>query len=755
MKTRDKTNHELINELNKLRRDYEKFTTLCESIQDAVIMIDSTGNVVFWNKTAEVCFGYKEKEVMGKNMFRLLLPEQYYDDFNNGFNRFKKTGKGPLADKSVELIGLGKDGIEFPLELSLSAVKIGGKWYAISTIRDTTRRKRAEETIVRKWQFEKTISEISSRFIGIFDIDHSINLSLADVGSLSRASRAYLFLLREDGVVMDNTHEWCNEGVTSEKDKLQNLPINMFPWWMNKLKNKKVIHIKNVSKMPRKAKNEKESLESQKIKSLLVLPLHIGGKLGGFIGFDNIKGTGEWGEEDFSILRIFSEIVGNAFERKRTDKALEQKTHDIGERVKELNCLYKICNLAEQSISLDEIYQGTVNLIPPSWQYPEITCARIIVNGKEFKTENFKETVWRQTTDIIVSGTYIGTLEVFYKQKKPESKEGPFMEEERNLINAIAKRLSRITEQKEAEKALHESEEKYRSVVEKARGIPYVIDKKGVFTYIGSQVEKYGFRRKDIQGSDFLKVVYPPDRDTTLKDFLNTMDSGIEMVTIFRVDTPKMGIRYIEECGRILRDDMGKNIGLTGILEDVTERRQAEEKLKQEAKEAHFLSLIDDLTGLYNRRGFFNLAEKQLKLARRTKKGLLGVYIDVDQLKNINDSFGHRVGSLALIETANILKQTFRSSDIIARIGGDEFVVLAIKTSKTSKKSISARFRQNLEAHNSRRSSPYNYNLSISIGISKYNPKDPCSIDELVDHADKFMYEEKKRKKRKRTVVRS
>jgi|GEM_PF-2346798 len=752
MKTKDKTNHKLMSELNKLRKGYEKFRTLCESIQDAVIMIDSTGNIVFWNKTAEVWFGYKEKEVMGKNMFSLLLPKQYYDDFSNGFNRFKKTGKRSFVEKTVELTGLGKDGIEFPLELSLSGVKIDGTWHAISTIRDIAKRKNAEETIARKWQFEKTISEISSRFIGIFDVDHSINLSLADVGSLSRASRAYLFLFREDGVIMDNTHEWCNQGVTSEKDNLQNLPLNMFPWWMNKLKNKKVIHIKDVSKMPRMAKNEKEILESQKIKSLLVLPLHIDGKLAGFIGFDNIKGTGKWGEEDFSILRIFSEIVGNALERKQADKALQQKTHDIAERVKELNCLYEICNLAEQDIPLEEFYQHIVNLIPPSWQYPEITCAQIIVNGKEFKTHNFKETIWKQTADIIVNGTHVGTLGVFYKQKMPESKEDPFMEEERNLINAIAKRLSRITEHKQTEKALRESEEKYRTVVEKARGIPYVIDKKGVFIYIGSQVEKYGFRLKDIEGSDFLKLIYPPDRETTLKDFSNTMDNGIEMVTTFRVDTPKMGIRYIEESGQILRDDMGKNIGLTGILKDVTEGKQAEEKLKQKAKEAHFLSLIDDLTGLYNRRGFFNLAEQQLKLARKAKKGLLAVYIDVDQLKNINDSFGHRVGSLALIETANILKQTFRSSDIIARMGGDEFVVLAIKTSKTTKRSIAARFQQNLEAHNSRRRCPHNYNLSLSIGISRYDPKDPCSIDELVDLADKFMYEEKKIK---RTIVRS
>jgi two-component system cell cycle response regulator len=157
------------------------------------------------------------------------------------------------------------------------------------------------------------------------------------------------------------------------------------------------------------------------------------------------------------------------------------------------------------------------------------------------------------------------------------------------------------------------------------------------------------------------------------------------------------------------------------------------------------LSLIDELTSLYNRRGFLNLAEHQLKLARRTKRGLLLIFADLDDLKQINDTFGHKEGDLALIESANILKQTFRSSDIIARVGGDEFVVLALETSEANVEAIYARLQSNLDAHNAEGSRPYI--LSISTGTAYYTPESSYTIDELLTRADKLMYEQKIHKK--------
>ena len=126
-------------------------------------------------------------------------------------------------------------------------------------------------------------------------------------------------------------------------------------------------------------------------------------------------------------------------ERNRVEEVLRRKTHDLAERIKELNCLYAISNLVEKpDISLEEIFHGFVDLIPPSWQYPEITCSRIILEDEEYKTGNFKETGWRQTGDIFVHGERSGILEVYYLEEKPEIDEGPFLNEERSLINALS-----------------------------------------------------------------------------------------------------------------------------------------------------------------------------------------------------------------------------------------------------------------------------------------------------------------------------
>lgn len=128
---------------------------------------------------------------------------------------------------------------------------------------------------------------------------------------------------------------------------------------------------------------------------------------------------------------------------------LQGLAHSLNERVKELNCLYGISRLLENhSIDIESILQYVVSLIPAAWQYPDITCARIKLPDKEFKTANFKETVWIQSQNIFVDGSYFGVLEIFYLEKKPDCDEGPFLKEERNLIQVIAERLGNIISHK-------------------------------------------------------------------------------------------------------------------------------------------------------------------------------------------------------------------------------------------------------------------------------------------------------------------
>jgi diguanylate cyclase (GGDEF)-like protein len=155
------------------------------------------------------------------------------------------------------------------------------------------------------------------------------------------------------------------------------------------------------------------------------------------------------------------------------------------------------------------------------------------------------------------------------------------------------------------------------------------------------------------------------------------------------------------------------------------------------------LALTDELTGLYNRRGFMALAERQLKIGRRSGRGMLLFVMDVDRLKHINDSFGHFEGDRALKRTAKVLEETFRDSDVLARLGGDEFAVLAVEASGHSEATIKTRLFECLKSIGAEES---RYEISLSAGLARFDPGSRTSIGELMAKADQAMYEQKRRR---------
>ena len=190
-----------------------------------------------------------------------------------------------------------------------------------------------------------------------------------------------------------------------------------------------------------------------------------------------------------------------------------------------------------------------------------------------------------------------------------------------------------------------------------------------------------------------------------------------------------------EEC---IGGDHANGAMLVRAIRYAIERHQLQMALRA-------MALVDDLTGLYNRRGFQTLARQHMKMADRMRKRVSHIFVDLDGLKEINDMHGHREGDLALMETAELLKETFRESDIIARIGGDEFVVLALETVGLAQEHWVTRLQEHLTRRNER--PERRYRLSLSMGIAYYDPDFPCPLDDLLDRADALMYEQKRTKR--------
>lgn len=174
---------------------------------------------------------------------------------------------------------------------------------------------------------------------------------------------------------------------------------------------------------------------------------------------------------------------------------------------------------------------------------------------------------------------------------------------------------------------------------------------------------------------------------------------------------------------------------------DITARKRAERALREKEQQAQEQALRDDLTGLHNRRGLLHVVEALMKLGVRAERPLSLVYIDVDHMKTINDTFGHAEGDRALVDVARILESNLRESDFIARLGGDEFCVVLSGGTEAQDGAAIARIERAVRAHNATAGRPYE--VSFSVGVARFDPAAPSTIEELLSAADAAMYRDK------------
>jgi len=299
--------------------------------------------------------------------------------------------------------------------------------------------------------------------------------------------------------------------------------------------------------------------------------------------------------------------VADITHQKRTENSLQIRTEELVERIKELNCLYGISDLVERpGITLEEILQGTAELIPPSWRYPGTTCARIIYEGKSYTSKSFKASAWKQSSDIYVHAQSSGLVEVFYTGVPPDD-DSPFLKEEQSLLHAIAERLGRIIERLRAEQLLVK------------------------------------------------------------------------------------------------------------------------------------LATTDPLTGLYNRRHFFDLAEMEIARSARYGHPLSCIMFDVDFFKLINDSYGHLFGDRVLQAMVWRCRENIRRVDIFGRYGGDEFVILLPETGQRRSKQLTSRlcndFQERpliIETHE--------IHITLSVGVASMPGDNHLALDTLLNRADQALY---------------
>ncbi len=297
-----------------------------------------------------------------------------------------------------------------------------------------------------------------------------------------------------------------------------------------------------------------------------------------------------------------------------------------------------------------------------------------------------------------------------------------------------------ITERKKAEETLRKSQQEFSSIFKNSPEALVYLDENSNIKNINPRfTELFGYTLEEIKGRNLNDgMIHPPDKIEEGRELDETaLSEGYFNFESIR--RKKDGTLFpVSISGSNIIID-GKIKGVMGTYIDITERKKMEEELE---RLAHF----DILTRCYSRGYGLDLLEQQIKTAKRKKTPVLLFYLDVDDFKCINDTFGHKEGDMVLKEGVKLFKSTLREIDIICRMGGDEFLLIFPDSSPDDAPLIRERLSKNLEKLNQKLAKPYKINFSI--GLSYYNPSTPLSIEELIRIADENMYEDKSKKKK-------
>ena len=509
-----------------------------ETMHLGVTITDLNRKIIYVNPADASMHGYMEEELMGRTA-SLFAPLELQQPLNL-----------EVVEKSRnwirESINIRKDGTHFPVQLSSDIVKDadGRPTAIVTTCEDITTRKQAEEIITQERNLLRTLIDNLPEHIfvkdekGRFLISNIAHARFLDALSPEELIGSTVFdCLPEEQALLDNT---TDQAVIRSGQPIFNqegsfiLPDGTSSW-----------------------------------RILTKLPL-----------LDNNRAI-------IGLIGISHDIT----EQKQVQNALESQTKELEERVKELNCLFQISHLTEdETLSLEAILDQTVNLLPPAWKYPDITCARICLENRQFVTQNFVESAWSLESRIVSDSLPLGVVQVYYTEERPDEDEGPFLWEERSLLNMVAERLGQLIEKKRIEEAIRESRKFLQSTLDSLAAHIAILDEHGKILEVNASWKHFAdindLRREGYYiGQNYLAIC-----DTATGEFSK---GGSEAAGGIRAVIAQEQERFYQEypchspttqrwfAMRVTRFQSPGAIRIVIAHENITERKHAEEALQQ------------------------------------------------------------------------------------------------------------------------------------------------------------------------------
>ena len=601
---------------DELRKSEARYRTVLDAAFDAIVTITPDGIVRWFNRGAERIFGHRAEEVVGQPV-TLLMPERYREHCVAGLHRYLRTGEARVVGGTTELVGLRKDGSEFPIEMSLGETHENGERLFTGMIRDVTERKRIEDAL----------REARDRFRSIFD--HApIGVAMVSLeGRYLQVNRSLCEIL----------------GYTEEE-------LQALTW-------QEITHPDDLAA---------SSAYARRIVEGEFPRYHLDKR------FVHAEGHTVWASLSVSLVRdaegeplYFVSQIQDVTERKRAESALresEQRFRGSFERAATGMAL----------VGTDGSFLRVNRSLCEILGYPEGELL-----GKTFQEITHLDDLEVDLEHL--RRLLAGEVRTYQTEKRYLHQDGHVVwallsvsvvhDEEGEPLYFVSQ-IQDVSERKKFERGIIESEQRFRSLVQNSSDIITILEADGTVRYVSPAVERVmGYKPEEQVGTNAFGSVHPDDRYRALDTFAEVLKRpGLHPRLEFRVPHKDGSWRYLEHVVNNLLDDPAVQ-GVVVNSWDVTERKALVEQLSHQA-------FHEPLTGLPNRALFMDRLERALTRANRRGNKVAVMFTDLDNFKLINDGLGHKAGDQLLVAVAERLKACLRPEDTAARLGGDEFTIL-------------------------------------------------------------------------------
>ena len=313
----------------------------------------------------------------------------------------------------------------------------------------------------------------------------------------------------------------------------------------------------------------------------------------------------------------------------------------------------------------------------------------------------------------------------------------------KGMIVAALETLEDISDRKQAEKALRDSELKYRTLVELTQDIVFMVDRKGLFTYMNPNFEKaIGYDFSKLKGHPFTFIIDPVKREAIIERFKEGARGAPSLpyeTELLNKEGKKIPVEFLTSN---FYDLEGNVIGRFGVGRDITKRKEMETLLRESEKRYRELSIIDELTQLYNSRYFYHRLKIEMDRVNRYGGRMTLILLDLDDFKTFNDTYGHVEGDQVLIRLGQVIKRCLRMTDSAYRYGGEEFTILLPMTTNNNAAIVAENIRTEFKKEIFSPALGKDVHLTMSIGLGQYKPHG--DMKDFVIMVDKYMYKAKK-----------